>query len=518
MKPIILVILDGWGIGDSKETNPIFKAKTPQFKYLEKNYPFCALQSAGGAIGLPWKESGNSEIGHLIIGSGRIIYQYLPRISTSIENGTFFTNPAFLRVVEHVKKYNSCLHLMGLISSGNVHSYLEHVYALLELASRNNIGKLRLHLFTDGKDAPQKEGAKIISILEKKLKNPDWKIASIVGRNYAMDRNHNWDRTEIAYNLIANGVGEKIFTIDTKIQELYDQEINDTYIPPLTLIDENQNPLGGINSRDAIISWDFREDSARQLTEVFVKKDFDKFIRKPIDDLVFCAMTEYEKDLPIEVAFPPQKIDNHLTEILNNYHKKVLKIAETEKYAHVTYFFNGGQELPYPNETRKLIASKIVPHYDQTPEMQAEEISATIIQGVKDNYDLIIANYSNADMIGHTGNFKAGIKAVESVDKALKSIIKLSEEGACTLIITADHGNVEEMINPYSGEIKTKHTLNPVPFYLVNKEFVQKNADEKYSFSTPEGMLSDVAPTILELMKIPQPPEMTGTSLLNILK
>lgn len=520
MKPIILTILDGWGIGEPEKTNPIHLAKILNFKKIEQFYPFCSLQASGEAVGLPWKEAGNSEVGHLTIGGGRTVYQYLPRISMDIENETFFTNPAFVKTIEHVKKHNSTLHLMGLISSGNVHSYLEHVYALLELARRNNVDNLRLHLFTDGKDAPLKEGIKIVSSLEQKLKNPNWKIASIIGRNYAMDRNQNWDRTEMAYNLIVDGIGEKTFNPIERIREYYDQDIVDTYIKPVVITDDDQNPIGIVKNNDAIIYWDFREDSARQLTEAFVKKDFNKFNRKPIDNLLFCAMTEYEKGLPIEIAYLPKKIANHLTEILNQYNKKVLKIAETEKYAHVTYFFNGNQEDPFPNETRKLITSNVVTHYDETPEMQAEKITETILEGIKENYDLIIANYANADMIGHTGNLKAGIEAVEAIDKALESLIKLAERGECILIITADHGNIEQMVSLRTGELKTEHTLNPVPFYLVGKEFKKPAANLRMQagWGAPQGMLSDIAPTILALMQIPQPPEMTGKSLLDVLK
>jgi len=523
MKPIILAILDGWGIGELSQTNAVYKAKTPNLKSVEKKYPHCSLQSSGEVVGLPWKEAGNSEVGHLTIGSGRTIYQYLPRISKDIKSGDFFKNPAFLKIIQHVKNNNSTLHLMGLLSSGNVHSYLEHIFGLLELARQNEIQNLRLHIFTDGKDAPLKEGVKIISTLLEELKNPNWKIASIIGRFYAMDRNHNWDRTKIAYNLITDGVGEKITEPIKKIKEAYDQDIVDTYIKPLVIVDADQNPIGKINDNDGIIYWDFREDSARQLTESFVKNDFNKFERRQINNLAFCTMTEYEKGLPIDAAYPPKTITNHLTEILNNYHKKILKIAETEKYAHVTYFFNGGKEIPYPNESRKLITSKIASRYDEIPEMRADEITKTIENGIKENYDLIVANYANTDMLGHTGNFKATVKAVECIDKTLKPLIALAEDGKCILIITSDHGNSETMINIRTGEPKTEHTLNPVPFYLVGKEFEQPAANsrmqaDRYSFNPPEGLLSDIAPTILELMQIPQPPEMTGKSLLEILK
>ncbi|HPJ80592.1 MAG TPA: 2,3-bisphosphoglycerate-independent phosphoglycerate mutase, partial [Candidatus Portnoybacteria bacterium] len=316
MKPIILAILDGWGIGDPNQANAIYNARTPNLKSLEKNYPHCSLQSSGEVVGLPWKETGNSEVGHLTVGSGRIIYQYLPRISKDIENNRFFENPAFLKIIAHVNKNNSTLHLIGLLSSGNAHSYLQHIYALLNLAEQNKIQNLRLHIFTDGKDAPLKEGVKIISELQKKLINPNWKIASIVGRFYAMDRNNNWDRTEIAYNLIANNVGEKTQNPIEKIQELYDSDITDTYIKPLVITDKSLNPIGGVNDNDGIIFWDFREDSARQLSNSFIQKDFNKFPRKNINNLEICTMTQYEKKSTAETAYPPTEIKNHLTEIL----------------------------------------------------------------------------------------------------------------------------------------------------------------------------------------------------------
>ena len=518
MKPIVLAILDGWGVNGSGPTNAIYEAQILNLNSLEKNYPHCSLQSAGEAVGLPWKESGNSEVGHLTIGSGRIIYQYLPRILKDIESGNFFKNPAFLNVIEHVKKNNSTLHLIGLLSSGNVHSYLEHVFGLLELMRQHEIQNLRLHVFTDGKDAPMKEGVKIISTLEEKLKNPNWKIASIVGRYYAMDRNNNWDRTEIAYNLIANGIGEKTQNPIEKIKEFYNLEITDTYIKPLVIVDDNQNPVGDIKENDGIIFWDFREDSARQLSNAFIQQNFNKFNRKNINNLTVCTMTQYDKNSAAKIAYPPTEIKNHLTEVLNHYNKKILKVAETEKYAHVTYFFNGGQEISYPNETRELIPSKIVSHYDKSPEMQAEEITKNILNGIKEKYDLIVANYSNADMIGHTGNLNATTKAVECVDMAIKPLIDSAEKGDCVLIITADHGNAEEMMDLKTGELKTEHTSNPVPFYLIDKEFQQKNADGKYSFNVPQGILSDIAPTILEILKISQPSEMTGRSLLEVLK
>jgi len=522
MKPIILAILDGWGMGQANQGNAIIQAKIPNLKQVGKNYPGCSLQASGIAVGLPWNEAGNSEVGHLNIGSGQVVYQYLPRISLEIKNGEFFKNPAFLKTIEHVKKNNSFLHLMGLISSGNVHSYLEHVYALLELARKNKIEKLRLHLFTDGKDAPLKEAKKVIAALQEKLKNPNWKIASLIGRFYAMDRNQNWDRTEKTYNLFTQGQGEKTQDSIKKLEEFYEQEITDTYIKPIVITDENQEPVGNIKNNDAVIFFNFREDSARQLTRAFVLENFNEFPRQPLENLFFCTMTEYEKNLSIKPAYPPIEIKSHLTELLSKTGKKILKVAETEKYAHITYFFNGSKEQPYPGEIRELIPSKIVSHYDEYPEMQADKVTETIIKGIKEKYDLIVANYANADMIGHTGNLQAGIKAVEFLDKAIKPLIGMAEYGECILMITSDHGNVEEMVNPQTGEKITEHSTYPVPFYLVGKEYrlekpkAEKELEELYK--TPQGILSDIAPTILELMKIPQPSSMTGKSLLDIIK
>jgi len=523
MKPIVLAILDGWGISFSPQNNAIAQAKIPNLKEVEKFYPSCSLQASGIAVGLPWNEAGNSEVGHLAIGGGRIVYQYLPRISLEIKSGKFFKNPAFTKTATHVKKNKSNLHLMGLISSGNVHSYLEHVYALLEWARREKIENLYFHLFTDGKDAPLKEGKKIVENLQEKLKKPNWKITTLIGRFFAMDRNNNWDRIEKAYNLITQGQGEKTQDPVKKLEEFYEQDINDTYMKPIVVVDKNQEPVGLVKENDGIIFFNFREDSARQLTKAFILKDFDKFPCQFFKNLFFCTMTEYEKGLPVNAtAYPRIEIKNHLTEILGKVSKGVLKIAETEKYAHVTYFFNGNKEGLFPYEERELIPSKIVSHYEESPEMQADKVTEAIIKGVKDNYDLVVANYANPDMIGHTGNFEASIKAVEIVDKNVGRLIGMAKHGECILIITSDHGNVEELINLQTGEKITEHSNNPVPFYLVGEKYkLEKPKTEEeieYLYKNPQGILSDIAPTILELIKIPQPKEMTGKSLLEVLK
>ncbi len=521
MKPIILAILDGWGIGTSVKNNPITQAKIPNIKRVEKNYPTCSLQASGIAIGLPWNEAGNSEIGHMVMGSGQIIYQYLPRISMEIKNGKFFSNLAFLKTIEHIRKNNSTLHLMGLISSGNVHSYLEHVYGFLELARQKNIEKLCLHLFTDGKDAPLKEGVKILSNLRQRLNNPGWKIATLIGRFFAMDRNGNWERTEKAYNLITQGIGEKTRNPIEKLEEYYQQDITDTFIGPTVVINEFNEPTGLVQNDDAIIFFNFREDSARQLTKAFVVENFTEFPRQYLNNLFFCTMTQYDKKLPTEVAYPPIEVKNHLTEVLGNLGKRVLKIAETEKYSHVSLFFNGNKEGLCPYEDRQLIPTKIVSHYEENPEMQAEKVTDEVIKGVKQKYDLIVVNYANPDIVAHTGDIKAAIKAVEIMDKNIKRLIGMAEYGECDLIITSDHGHIEEMVDLKTGEPLTEHTINPVPFYLVSQGLKRQEPrtreEVEFLYYEPRGILCDIAPTILEMMQISKPPEMTGESLLKVL-
>ena len=523
MKPLVLAILDGWGISFSPQNNAITQAKIPNIKTAEKNYPGCSLQASGIAAGLPWNEAGNSEVGHLNIGAGRIVYQYLPRISLEIKDGKFFKNQALNQAMDHANKNNSTLHLMGLVSSGNVHSYLDHIYALLEMAQEKKVKKLNLHVFTDGKDAPLKEGKKILDKLQKKLKNPNWKIATLIGRFFAMDRNSNWTRTEKTYNLLTQGQGEKTQNPIKKLEELYEKEIIDTYIEPIVVVDKNQEPIGNIKDEDSIIFFNFREDSARQLTKAFVLENFKKFPKKSLKKIFFCSMTQYEKNLIVDaIAYPPIEIENHLIEILSKAKKEILKVAETEKYAHVTYFFNGGKERPYPGEVHKLIKSKVISHYDESPEMQADKVTDEVVKGIKEKYDLIVVNYANPDMIAHTGNFEAAIKAVESIDKQMGRLISMAGYDECVLMLTSDHGNVEEMVNLKTGEKITEHSINPVPFYLMGADYkLEKPKNEtqiRDIMSEPQGLLADIAPTILELLNVPKPPAITGRSLLGFLK
>ncbi len=527
MKPIILTILDGWGINKEKKGNAIAQAQTPIIDEIEKFYPATSLQASGIAIGLPWEEAGSSEVGHLTLGAGRIIYQSLPRIVLAIKDGSFFKNSALLQATEHVKKNNSCLHLMGLVSSGNVHSYIDHIYGLFRLAKKEKIEKVRLHVFTDGEDSPSNEAAEFLQKIEKKLNElKDGKIATIIGRIYAMDRNKNWDRIQKAYECLIENKGLKSENSIQTIKEFYKKDLTDTFIEPVLLTDKNQQPLGTIQDNDSVIFFNFRKDRTRQLTKAFVLSNFKEFPRKLLKNLCFVTMTKYEEGLPVKIAFPPIEIKNHLTEVLSKANKKILKIAETEKYAHVTYFFNCGEEKIYPGEKQILVPSTTIPHYDKHPEMSASEITNRIIRAVDENkFDLIVVNYANTDMVAHTGNFQAAIKAVEVLDKQIKSLIRLVAGKKCCLLITADHGNAEEMIHLRTGEPSPEHSKNPVPFYLVGNEFRKKQAPRPPSLregvadgGKPQGILSDVAPTILELMKIPQPKEMTGKSLLNILK
>ena len=521
MKPVILTILDGWGINKEIKGNAIRQAKTPIIDKMGKNYPATSLQASGIAVGLPWEEAGNSEVGHLTLGAGRVVYQYLPRIVLSIRDGSFFKNPILVEAVKNVKAKNSCLHLMGLTSSGSVHSYIDHLYGLIELAKQEGVEKVRLHVFTDGEDCPLKEAIDFLPGIEKRLKQlKDGKIATIVGRIYALDKNKNWERTQKTYQCLVEGKGAKYENLAKALEESYKKGLTDTFIEPTVLIDsQTKSPLGIIQDNDSVIFFNFRADRARQLTKAFVLPDFKEFPQKSLKNLYFVTMTQYEKDLPVKVAFPPIEIKNHLTEILSNANKKILKLAETEKYAHVTYFFNGGKEMIYPSEKRILIPSITVPRYDQYPEMAANEITKKIIQAInEENFDLIVVNYANTDMVAHTGNLGATIKAVETVDNCLKSLLNLVLEKKCYLLITSDHGHAEEMMNPRTGEISPEHTANPVPFYLITPENQRKKINAESLYNQPQGIISDVAPTILELMEIPKPDEMTGRSLLEILK
>ena len=514
-KPVVLVVLDGFGVDATAVYSPWHISQHPVFSEIERFWPFTTLQASSIAVGLPWGEEGNSEVGHLTMGSGRIIYNHLPRIANAISDGSFFQNEALLKAIAQVKEKNSALHLMGLFSSGSVHSYSEHVYALLELAKRNEIKKIYIHFFTDGRDAGIREGAEFIKDFKKDSENqfPPAKVASLIGRRFAMDRDENWAYIEKTYKLLTQGIGNSFDDPVSCLEEQYKKG----------MIDENIEPsfdpgTERIKNGDAVIFWNFREDSARELTQSFIEKKFSKFERERLDDLVFVTITEYDKSFSIPAAFPPLDVKWPLAAVLSQAGLSQLHMAETEKYAHVTYFFNGGIEKPFENEERIIILSDKDPDFEKNPEMSAEKV----VQAVLDNfskYDFILINFANADMVGHTANFDACVKAIEVLDYFIGKIIPPIVEKGGILLITADHGNIEEKIYKFTGEKRTKHSVNPVPFYVISKELKLKSPrteeEIKSEYQKVKGALSDIAPTILELFNLPCPDEMTGQSLLD---
>lgn len=519
-KPIVLVVLDGWGISSNSQGNVLKETPLPTIDKLDRFYPMTTLQASGISVGLFWGEPGNSEVGHMAMGAGKIVYQSLPRITLAIQGKELSSNAALLQTVENAKTNGSALHLMGLVGQGSVHSYVEHLYALVEFAKEQGLTEIYIHAFTDGRDSPQTSGTKAIQDLQGRLKMLGvGKIASLCGRNWAMDRNNNWDRIEKAYRMLTEGKGIQAEDPIKCLQDSYQTGVTDEYIEP-SVICEDGKPVALIKENDSVIFFNFREDRARQLTEAFVLPDFDKFPRTKLT-LAFATLTEYEKGLPVLVAFPPQTVTGGLGEVLSKHKLTQLRIAETEKYAHVTYFFNGGKEQPWPGEERMLIPSPAVSRYDEAPEMSAAPLTEKLVAEIKTGkYDFILVNYANADMVGHTGNEAACKIAVQTIDKSLSIIIPaILQQGGC-LFITADHGNVEEIKNYHTGQIDTEHSSNPVPLWFVTGTNHREKTPEEVVRQQAEvgGLLSDIAPTILELLNLPKSAEMNGESLLPILK
>ncbi len=498
--PVVLAILDGLGVSPDKIGSPWETAEHPVFSELEKFYPFTTLQASGIAVGLPWGESGNSEVGHLTIGAGKIIYNYLPRISVAINDGSFFQNEALLKATK-----NDILHIMGLFSTGTVHAYFQHLYALLDMAKQNNVKNVFLHLFTDGKDSAKKEGAEFFKKLEAELEKnyPTAKIASVIGRNFAMDRDGNLDRTERAYNLFVAGQGNEFEIASEYIKGQNQTGLTDDAMEP----GFNKN-TSRIKENDAAIFFNFREDSPRQLTKMFLDR---------MPRLLFVTMTQYDKHFSCPFAFESADIEMPLARIIAGAGLSQLHVAETEKYAHITYFFNGGQEIPFEKEDRILVLSPDVSSYEEKPGMSAEKVKEVVLANLS-KYDFIAVNFANADMVGHTGNLEATARAIEVIDTCLGEIVRGILELDGVLVITADHGNAEEKIYK-TGEKKTKHSLNPVPFFLVANDLKRQKplakGEIEQNYKQVKGTLTDVAPTILELFSIPKPPQMTGSSLLE---
>jgi len=520
-KPVVLIILDGWGVAAPSHGNAITLAKKPNFDGYLANYPAFTVQASGEAVGLSWGEMGNSEVGHLSLGAGFIIYQSLPRITRAISDGSFFTNPALTRACLHANEKGGDLHIMGLVSPGGVHSYNEHLYALVELAKNQRVKNLFVHVFLDGRDTPYNSGIKYVEQLQKKLKQMAYgEIATISGRFYAMDRDNHWERTEKAYRAIALGESEKSYDDPlAAINESYKQSVYDEEFLPV-VITKDGKPKGIVKEGDSLIFFNFRADRAREIAKAFVLPGFEKFKRpKYIQDLVFIGMTEYEKDLPIETAFPPQKINTPLAKVISEAGLTQLHIAETEKYAHVTFFFNGGEEVQYPGEERVIIPSPRVASYDQKPEMSAPEVTNKVLQEIAaDKFDFIVINYANSDMVGHTGNLNATIAAVEALDELIGRVVNGAVSKGGVVLITADHGNAEEIYKLQTGEIDKEHSSLPVPLLIIGNEFKGKIAQgtigNDLSQMTPAGVLADVTPTILKIMGLKRPDEMTGRPLI----
>lgn len=513
MRPVVLTILDGWGYSTQKVGNAIMNARKPNMDFIMANYPGLLLQASGKAVGLTWGETGNSEVGHLTIGAGRIISQYLSRINKAIETGEFFSNPSLAEAVSHIQQNNSKLHLIGLLTSGSVHAYFNHILALADFSKRHNLKNVKLHLFTDAKDSGLKEGKILLAKLMEYLQNySDIKIATIIGRDFSMDRNNNWDLTEKAYNLITGGNGEKTDNPIEKLEEYYTQGLHDNKIPPL-LVD----PAGLIENKDAVVFFNFREDSIRQLTRCFIDKNFDFFKRKTLENLLIVAMTPYLESPDLLTIFPAPEVPNSLAEVLATNNKKQLHIAETEKYAHVTFFFNCLKSKPLSGESDIFIKSTKKPEIE--PEMMANEILAKVIEELnRDFYDFIVVNFANADIVAHSGNLKQTVRGVETVDVCVGKLKEAVFQKDGILIITADHGNAESLTSRV-GEEESKHNISPVPFFIVVKEYERPRTEDEISknFSGSSGIIADVAPTILQIMGIPQPAEMTGESLFKVL-
>jgi 2,3-bisphosphoglycerate-independent phosphoglycerate mutase len=511
-KPFILLILDGLGVAPPGPGNAITLSKTPNLDSYWFKYPHCYLHASGSAVGLPSGTNGNSEVGHMNIGAGKVVFQELPRIDNAIENETFYQNTAFLKAVNHIKKTGGKIHLIGLISRGRVHSALEHAFACIKLCKKQAISadKLFIHAFTDGRDTPPKSAYTYLDELEAECeRNKIGKIVSIVGRFYAMDRDERWDRTKLAYELLTLGKGKYFKNWKEALENAYSTNESDEYIYPRVILDGSNKPYGQIEANDSVIFFNYRPDRAIQLSKAFIEKDFHSWERgSAIQNLLFVGMNEYEKGIPGLSAFPPEDIKLPLGRIISETGMRQLRISESEKFPHVTYFFNGGSNMPYNGEDRIEIPSpKDITTYDQKPEMSIQEVAKTITNKIRENtYDFIVANFANPDMVGHTGNLEAGIKAVEVTDKCTGILVDTTLFMGGSIIITSDHGNAEEMINLQTGKIDTEHSTNPVPFIFISRDIEPRELSL--------GILGDIAPTILAVLGIQKPSTMSGRNLL----
>ena len=535
-KPMVLLVLDGWGIGPNNAGNAIARAQTPNMDKFWLSFPHTQLAASGEAVGLPRAEDGNTETGHLNIGAGSIVYQDLPRINMAIADGSFNNNQALANTFAHVKNHNSALHLMGLIGAGGVHSNIEHLYALLNLCKSQSISRVYIHGFTDGRDSPPTSGVNYVQqIMELCQKLGVGELATLIGRYYAMDRDKRWERIEKAYNMLTQGIGSCTQDPIGAMQQQYAQNITDEFIEPIVICNSDSTPRI-VNDNDAIVFFNYRIDRPRELTKAFVLPNFEQGIvqegfdpysikyekthlkqatggatfqrQRLIHNLYFTTMTRYEEGLPVDVAFPPQFIKNPICKVFAEHGLKQLRMAETEKERFVTYYMNGQQEAIYPGEDRIIIPSKGAKSYDQVPDMSAREIGTYMIQQIQQaDHDVIIANFANADMVAHTGNLEATIQACQVLDEVVGQIVKEVFAKGGVVLITADHGNAEELINSDTGAVDTEHSIYPVPFIIIGKQFMGRTS------MLPTGILADVAPTMLSIMGIPKPETMTGRAL-----
>jgi len=503
-KKVILLILDGWGITQDPKVSAIFNAKTPYINSLYDSYPSSELRTDGEHVGLPEGQMGNSEVGHMNLGAGRIVYQNLAKINIAVREGKLSKEEELLKAFKYAKDHQKNVHLLGLVSNGGIHSHINHVKGLLSAANEHEVKNVFLHAFTDGRDCDPKSGAYFIDDIQKHMKSTTGELASVTGRYYAMDRDNRWERVKLVYDALVNGIGEHSTNATANLQKSYDNKITDEFIKPIIMVDENNKPKASIKKDDVVIFFNFRTDRGRQLTEVLSQNNNEEYNMHKIP-LYFVTLTNYDKTFKdIKVVYNSENIENTLGEVLETAEKKQIRIAETEKYPHVTFFFSGGREKEFIGEKRLLCPSPKVATYDLKPEMSAYEIRDAIVPELeKGEVDFVCLNFANGDMVGHTGVFEAAIKACETVDKCTKDVISTGLQNGYSTLLIADHGNCETMMNP-DGSPHTAHTTNPVPMILIDKEIQSIN----------NGVLGDIAPTILELMGVEQPKEMTRKSLL----
>ncbi|WP_434311541.1 2,3-bisphosphoglycerate-independent phosphoglycerate mutase [Hominifimenecus sp. rT4P-3] len=509
-KPTVLMILDGFGLNDKWEGNAVAQAATPNMDRLMREYPFVRGNASGLAVGLPDGQMGNSEVGHLNMGAGRVVYQDLTKITKAIEEGTFFENMSLLTAFRNARERGTAVHLWGLLSDGGVHSHNTHLYALLEMAKRLGLTKVYVHAFLDGRDTAPTSGLGYLKELEEKQEQIGvGQIATVMGRYYAMDRDNRWERVSRAYAALTKGEGERTSCPLGAVQASYDRGITDEFVEPIVAADTDGEPLATVKKGDSVIFFNFRPDRARELTRAFLDDSFIGFEREPLKELTYVCFTDYDATIPhTRIAFPKEELVNTLGEYLSEQGLRQLRLAETEKYAHVTFFFNGGVEVPNPGEERILVPSPKVATYDLKPEMSAYEVCDRLVEAIGSGaYDVIIVNFANPDMVGHTGVMSAAIHAVEAVDTCVGRAVDALLAAGGQMFLCADHGNAEQLVDPASGDPFTAHTTNSVPFLLIN-------ADPAYTLRE-DGRLCDIAPTLLAMLGLPQPSEMSGVSLLQ---